>query len=69
MAIKDNVNDELKEKNEVKTERIYLKHQLMSSKKFASRKDVLNAILAENSLYTIAQAEKMIDSYMKGEVR
>lgn len=46
----------------------YSKEQIIESKKFKSRVDVLNVILDENKTYTIAEVENEINKFMKGKV-
>lgn len=46
----------------------YSKEQIIESKKFKSRVDVLNVILDENKTYTIAEVESEINKFMKGKV-
>lgn len=46
----------------------FTKAQLMTSEKFAARKDAVMALLADDKTYTIKQVETIIDNYMKGKV-
>lgn len=46
----------------------YSKEQIIESKKFKSRVDVLKVILDENKTYTIAEVENEINKFMKGKV-
>lgn len=46
----------------------YSKEQIIESKKFKSRVDVLNVILDENKTYTIADVENELNKFMKGKV-
>ena len=55
--------------SEEKQESVFSKEQLINSKRFDKRKDILNAILSDEKRCTISEAEKLIDSYMKGAVR
>lgn len=47
----------------------FSKNQLLKSKRFADRRDVLNALLSGDREYTITEAEKIIKQYMRGEVK
>ena len=47
----------------------FLKEQLLASEKFAGKRDILNAILADGEFYTINETETVIEKYMKGGVK
>lgn len=49
--------------------RRFSKKQLMSSKKFSGRKDLLNAVLSENEMYTVEAAEEKLNKFLKGKVK
>ncbi|EQH19654.1 TPA: hypothetical protein KOP60_002202 [Clostridioides difficile] len=44
----------------------FTKEQIVNSKKYVNRKDLLNAILKENDLYSFSEVEEIINSFMKG---
>ncbi|HBE9110475.1 TPA: hypothetical protein KNH21_003798, partial [Clostridioides difficile] len=44
----------------------FTKEQIVNSKKYINRKDLLNAILKENELYSFSEVEEIINSFMKG---
>ena len=46
----------------------YSKAQLMTSQRYAARRDLL-AALEEDKTYTHDQVETLVNSYLKGEVR
>lgn len=46
----------------------YTKAQLMASDKYASRRDLIGALLDENNIYTCEQVNRMIKNYLKGMV-
>lgn len=48
---------------------IFSKEQLVSSERFRERRDILEALLRENEMYTIEAAEEKIENYMKSEVK
>ena len=56
---------EKKETAEVK----FTKSQLIKSKKFAGKADVLNALLSDDEFYTIGNAEGIVEKYLKGKVK
>lgn len=61
------MNKESKENKEVAVS-TYSKEQIIESKKFKSRVDVLRVILDENKTYTIADVENELNKFMKGKV-
>lgn len=46
----------------------FTKVQLMASNKYASRKDLIGALLDANETYTTAQVDELIEKYLKGKV-
>lgn len=47
----------------------FTKHQLAQSQQFSNReKDVLSAILAEDTTYTVQQAKEQLTTFLKKEV-
>ena len=46
----------------------FTKEQILKSKRFEDRRDLLNAILIENELYNMANVQTMLDEYLKGKV-
>jgi len=46
----------------------YSKEQILQSAKYATRRDLLTAILEENRAYTIDEVEARIEKFMKGKV-
>lgn len=55
-------------KTETKT-KTYTKEQLLESEKYAGKRDLLSALLDGKKKYSLADVDKMIDKYMKGEVK
>lgn len=47
---------------------LYKKEQILQSKKFENRKDLIDALLREDELYTLGQVESEIEKFMKGKV-
>jgi len=47
------------------TEALYTKEQILSSKKYSHRKDVLNVVLKDNQQYTLKEVDGLIDNFMK----
>lgn len=46
----------------------FSKRQLLSSKRFRDRRDILEALIREGELYTVEDVEGKINRYMKGKV-
>lgn len=46
----------------------FTKAQLTASDKYAGRKDLIGALLDNNTEYTVEQADELIEKYLKGKV-
>ena len=46
----------------------FTKAQLVAAKRYRDRQDLINALLSDNELYTVAQTDALIDKYLKGKV-
>lgn len=44
----------------------FTKQQLLKSKKYADRRDALNALLIDNETYTHEQVEQLLEKFYKG---
>lgn len=55
-------------KNKI-TEDKYTKKQIVSSKTFKENKDLLNALLEENNIYTKNEVSEIIKNYKEGMVK
>ena len=53
----------------VKAEHKFSKEQILTSKRFRHRRDMLAAILSDGEQYTLADVDELIEKYMKGEVK
>lgn len=58
-----------KGKSEKTAESEFTKQELMESKKFANKRDLAAAILEDGKTYTIANAEQILNDFLKGEVK
>ena len=65
-----------KEKKNEKTDKVnesiniaFTKEQLLRSKHFSGKSDVLNAVLSADKTYTVDETQKAINEYMKGQVK
>lgn len=46
----------------------FSKAQLLGAKRFEDRKDALGAVLKNTETYTVEEAQKLLDDFMKGQV-
>lgn len=53
----------------VAMENRFSKEQLLVSERFRDRRDLVDALLDDRSLYTVKSVEEKIEKYMKGKVR
>ena len=51
-----------------KTVTKFSKAQLLDAKRFEDRKDALGAVLKDTETYTVEEAQKFLDDFMKGQV-
>jgi hypothetical protein len=61
-----------KKKNEVheaEKEQTFTLDQLLASKRFSNRRDLLKAVLSKDKRYSISEAEKNIENFLKGKVK
>lgn len=47
----------------------YTKDQLLRSKKYAARRDLLGALLEDGKTYTAAQVDRKINQFLKRKVK
>lgn len=59
----------LTKSKESTNEVLFTKSQILKSKKYIHQTDLLNVILEEGKNYTIREVEKLIDGFMKKEVK
>ena len=59
---------EEKTAEEKKTESRFTKEQILSSSKYARRRDLLDAVLEDGKLYTAKEVDTAITNFMKGKV-
>ena len=53
---------------ETKQEVLFTKEQILASKKYSNRRDVLGAILTDKN-YTLEQVDSLLEKFMKGKVK
>lgn len=56
-------------KDEKKEEATFTKAQLLKSKKYSERVDLLNVLLQDDKAYTSNEVEKLIETFMNKEVK
>lgn len=47
----------------------YKKEQLVASKRYANRRDIIMALLEDGKAYTLNEVDGLIEKYMKGKVK
>jgi hypothetical protein len=50
-------------------EPIFSKTQVLNAKKYQDRKDVLSTLLVDGKTYTLENVDKLIENFMKGQVK
>ena len=48
---------------------VYSKEQLAASKRSATKRDIISALLENGKTYTFDEVDALIEKYMKGKVR
>jgi len=66
--MKANKKDETKVNEKDETTKFY-KKQLVASNKYSRYKDLLNAVLKDDSTYSIDEVDELIENFMKGKVK
>lgn len=62
--------EKIEKKEEIKTtESKYSKEQLLKSKKYSNRKDLLGVLLDDKKEYSFAEVDTEIDKFMKRGVK
>lgn len=51
------------------TETTYTKEQILKSKKYREKRDLINALLVNGRSYTLTTVDDMIEKFLKGEVK
>lgn len=59
MATKTKKDDEI----------LYSKEQIIPSKKYSNRKDILNVLLKDDEEYTFSRIDEIIENFMNKEVQ
>ena len=66
--MKENKEQVVEEINLKKQDATYTKEQLISSKRYAGKQDLLNAVL-DDSPHTIKETDNLIKNYLESEVK
>ena len=67
--VEEKIEEKVEEKVNVKVEiQKYSKEQILLSKAYANRKDILNVIL-EDKEYTTEAVDKLLENFLKKEVK
>lgn len=56
-------------KTKKEDEVLYSKEQIIASKKYSDRKDLLNVLLEENKEYSFTEIDEIIENFMNKEVK
>lgn len=59
-------------KKNIKIERdkpVFIKSDLLKSKRYALKRDILNALLEDGKTYTIEQVDNIIETFLSKEVK
>ena len=48
---------------------LYSKEQIIASKKYSNRKDILNVLLKDDEEYTFSRIDEIIENFMNKEVQ
>jgi len=59
MATKTKKDDEI----------LYSKEQIIASKKYSNRKDILNVLLKDDEEYSFSRIDEIIENFMKWKVK
>lgn len=51
------------------TKAVYSKEQLLGSRKYAAKRDLLSVLLLDDKEYSFDEVDKVIEKYMKGKVK
>ena len=57
------------QKKQESAELRYTKEAFAASRKYANFRDLIGALLVDNKDYTVAEVDKLIENYQKGEVQ
>ncbi len=60
---------EKKVKEAETVEKTYTKEQIIRSKKYADRKDIVSILLDDNCVYSFKAVDELIERFMKGKVK
>lgn len=51
------------------SENKFTKDQIVNSKQFSDKRDIVDALLSNDKTYTINNVKNMIENYMKGQIK
>ena len=55
--------------DEVKQETVFSKEQILASKRYENRRDVLGVILTDGEFYALEKVDSLLEKFMKGKVK
>lgn len=63
------MTEEVKKTAVKKEKPVYAKEQILASDRFCNRKDLAEAVLEKDRKYTLEEADKLVEKYLKGKVK
>lgn len=65
------MNDIKEKKSETVTakEAVFSKSQLISSKRYADKKDALSVLLSDDKTYSVSETDRILNDFLKGKVK
>lgn len=66
-AKKDSIRTTKEPEEQKKEELKFSKPQILSAFKYHGKRDLINALIKENKLYTFDEVDSLIEKYMKGK--
>lgn len=70
MAVRKKETDEAVESVEVQSvQTMFTKEQILASAKYRNRRDLVDALLDENTSYTTETVDELVNSFLKGQVK
>lgn len=69
--VKKEISEKVKEEKSSmeKSEEVFSKRQLIHTKKYSEKKDILNALLQEGKFYTMNEVDELVIKYLVKEVK
>ena len=70
MAVRKKETEDAVESVEVQSvQTVFTKEQILASAKYRNRRDLVDALLDENTSYTTETVDELVNSFLKGQVK